>query len=119
MNYVDGYLVPVKTANREAYRAMAEVASQVFIDHGAVHVAECWGDDMMRGKHTDFFMAVQAEENENVVFSWISWPDKETRDRGNQAAMADPRFDEMQVEAVFDPLRIVFSGFQTIVDHKA
>ena len=119
MTYIDGYLIPVKENNREAYRAMAELAAPIFIEHGALHVAECWGDDLMRGKHTDFFMAVKAEEGENVVFSWIIWPDKEARDKGNQAAMADPGFEEMQVEDVFDGKRRIFSGFQTIVDRTA
>lgn len=119
MTYVDGYLIPVKNENREAYREMAQKAAPIFIEHGALHVVETWGDDLMRGKTTDFFMAVKAEEDENVVFSWISWPDKEARDKGNKASMEDPRFEEMFGTEVFDGKRMIYSGFQTIVDHKA
>jgi uncharacterized protein YbaA (DUF1428 family) len=119
MTYVDGYLIPVKTANHEVYRTMAEAAAPIFIDHGALQVVETWGDDMMRGKSTDFFMAVKAGEDENVVFSWIVWPDKATRDAGNKAAMEDPRFADMQGEDVFDGKRLIFSGFQTMVDVTA
>lgn len=119
MSYIDGYLIPVRLADREAYREMAERAAPIFIDHGAIEVVETWGDDMMRGKTTDFFMAVKAEENEGVVFSWIRWPDKAVRDAGNKAAMEDSRFAEMQpAQALFDGKRMVFSGFVPLVDVK-
>jgi uncharacterized protein YbaA (DUF1428 family) len=119
MTYVDGYLIAVPEANMEAYRKMSELAAAVFIDHGAVHVVENWGDDVMRGTNTDFFMAVKAEAGENIVFSWISWPSKEARNEGNKAAMADKRFDAMMATDIFDGKRMIYSGFQTIVDVKA
>jgi uncharacterized protein YbaA (DUF1428 family) len=119
MPYVDGYVIPVKNANKEAYRAMAAMAAPVFIDHGALHVVENWGDDVPRGKTTDFWMAVKAEEGECVVFSWITWPSKEARDAGNAAAMADERLRDIGGMDLFDGKRIVFSGFQTIVEAKA
>lgn len=119
MTYIDGFLIPVPEDKREAYRELAAMAAPIFVEHGAVHVVECWGDDMMRGKQTDFFMAVKAEEGENVVFSWIVWPDKATRDKGNKAAMEDPRFADMPVLDIFDGKRMIYSGFSVLVDHKA
>lgn len=119
MAYIDGFLIPVPEAKKDAYRRMAEAAAPIFIEHGAIHVSENWGDDLMKGTTTDFFMAVKAEPAENVVFSWITWPDKETRDRGNHAAMADPRFEAFNVLDVFDGKRMIFSGFQNMVDLKA
>ncbi len=118
MTYVDGYVIPVKNVNKEAYRAMAAMAAPVFIDHGAVHVMENWGDDVAHGTTTDFWMAVKAEEDESVVFSWITWPSKEARDAGNAAAMADKRFEDIGCLDVFDGKRLIFSGFQTIVEAK-
>jgi len=119
MTYVDGYLIPVKEANKDAYRRMAELGATVFIDHGALEVVETWGDDMMRGKTTDFFIAVKAEEGENIVFSWIIWPSRQVRDAGNKAAMADERFKEWEGNDIVDGKRMIFSGFQTIVSAKA
>ncbi len=119
MHYVDGFLIPVKESNKQAYLRMAEIGAKVFIDHGALEVAENWGDDLMRGKLTDFFMAVKAEEGENVVFSWIVWPDKAARDAGNAAAMEDERFKEFEHSDVFDGKRMIFSGFQSIVSARA
>lgn len=119
MSYVDGYLIPVPESRREDYRRMAEIGAQVFIEHGALHVAETWGDDLMRGKTTDFYMAVKAEPGETVVFSWITWPDKAARNAGNAAAMADPRFAEFEGSDLIDGKRMIYSGFQTIVDVRA
>lgn len=119
MTYVDGFLIPVPEAKRADYLRMAEVGAAVFIDHGALEVVENWGDDVVRGTHTDFFMAVKAEEGEAVVFSWITWPDKAARDAGNKAAMEDKRFEEWVGTEVFDGKRMIFSGFQTIVSAKA
>lgn len=119
MPYVDGYLIPVPNAKRAEYEAMAKFAAPIFIEHGALHVVENWGDDLMHGKTTDFFLAVKAGDDENVVFSWITWPDKETRNAGNKAAMEDARFNDMMGKDVFDGKRMIYSGFQTIVDEKA
>jgi uncharacterized protein YbaA (DUF1428 family) len=60
----------------------------VFKDHSALSDVECWGNDVPEGKLTSFPMAVQRKEDENVVFSWITWP---SRDAGMNAEMADPR----------------------------
>ncbi len=118
MPYVDGYLIPVKEVKKDAYRQMAEVGATVFIDHGALEVVETWGDDMLRGKTTDFFMAVKAEAGESIVFSWIIWPDKAARDAGNKAAMEDERFKEWEGAEIVDGKRMIFSGFQTLVSAK-
>jgi uncharacterized protein YbaA (DUF1428 family) len=118
MTYTEGFLIPVPTDKREAYRNLAAFAAPIFLEHGALHVVETWGDDVPRGANTDFYMAVKAEEDESVVFSWIVWPSKEVRDAGNAAAMADPRFKGQDFGSVVDGKRMIFGGFTTIVDSK-
>lgn len=118
MSYIDGFLIAVPEAKREDYRRMAEMAAPIFIEHGAIHVSENWGDDLMKGQITDFYRAVKAEDGESVVFSWVTWPDKATRDEGNKAVMADERFKEWEGTTVFDGKRMIFSGFENIVDRK-
>ena len=115
MTYVDGYVLAVPTAQRAAYRKIAEDAAIVFKEYGALKVVECWGDDVPDGKLTSFPMAVKCEENETVVFSWIIWPSREARDEGNQKVMADPRMQQIG-EMPFDGKRMIFGGFQTIVE---
>jgi uncharacterized protein YbaA (DUF1428 family) len=115
MTYVDGYVLAVPTAQRAAYRKIAEDAAIVFKEYGALKVVECWGDDVPDGKLTSFPMAVKCEENETVVFSWIIWPSREARDEGNQKVMADRRMQQTG-EMPFDGKRMIFGGFQMIVE---
>jgi uncharacterized protein YbaA (DUF1428 family) len=116
MNYVDGYLVPVPTARREAYRKLALEMSALFKQHGALQVVECWGDDVPEGKVTSFPMAVQRKPDETVVFSWVVWPSKQTRDEGSKRVMEHPSMQKGPEGMPFDAQRMVFGGFEVIVD---
>ncbi|XXY53310.1 DUF1428 domain-containing protein [Sorangium sp. So ce269] len=116
MSYVDGFVVPVPADKKEAYRAMAEMAAAVFKEHGATRVVECWGDDVPDGKITDFKGAVKAQPGEVVVFSWIVWPSKEVRDEGSKKAMEDPRMNMDNQTTPFDAKRMIFGGFDVILD---
>lgn len=114
MSYIDGFVIPVPDGNKEAYIAVARKAAAVFKRVGATRVVECWGNDIPDGKVTDFRKAVQAERGESVVFSWIEWPSKEARDKGNQAMMEDPEMQGMKMP--FDGKRMFFGGFEPILD---
>jgi uncharacterized protein YbaA (DUF1428 family) len=115
MSYIDGFVLPVPEGNKEAYRAMAQKAAGLFQEFGATRVVEAWGSDLPRGKNTDFFMAVKAEEGENVVFSWITWPDKATRDAGWAKMMEDERM-KPDGEMPFDGKRMFWGGFEPLLD---
>ncbi|BBK42463.1 DUF1428 domain-containing protein [Allostella vacuolata] len=115
MSYVDGFVVPVPAGKKDAYRALAATMADLFREHGATRVVECWADDVPDGKVTDFRRAVQAEEGETVVFSWIEWPSKAARDAGNEKIMADPRMD-MGEPRVFDGRRMIYGGFSVLLD---
>lgn len=114
MSYIDGFVLAVPEANREAFIDHARQADALFLEYGATRILECWADDMPDGKQTDFRRAVQATEEEAVVFSWIEWPDKATRDQGMPRFMADPRLKEMP-GMPFDGKRMIFGGFQPVV----
>jgi uncharacterized protein YbaA (DUF1428 family) len=116
MAYVDGFLVPVPSANKAAYQALAAKAAALFKEFGATRVVECWGDDVPDGKVTDFKSAVKAEANEEVVFSWIEWPSKQARDEGMKKVMADPRMKMDGTEMPFSGQRMIFGGFAPFVD---
>jgi uncharacterized protein YbaA (DUF1428 family) len=115
MNYIDGYVVPVPTSNKDTYRRTAEAMAAVFKENGALSVTECWGDDVPEGKLTSFPMAVQRKPDETVVLSWITWPSKEVRDAGMKKAMEDPRMQAGMNPMLFDGKRMIFGGFQVIV----
>ena len=119
MSYVDGFVIAVPKANKQKFIDHANKGDSVFAELGATRILECWGDDVPDGKVTDFRRAVQANDDEAVVFSWIEWPDMATRD----AAMGkmedlmknDPRMSPEKNPMPFDVKRMIFGGFEPVV----
>ncbi|WP_237216865.1 DUF1428 domain-containing protein [Falsiroseomonas oryziterrae] len=116
MPYVDGFVAAVPADNRETYRRHAALAAEVFREHGATQVVECWGDDVPDGKLTSFPMAVKREPGEVVVFSWIVWPSRAVRDAGHRKVMADPRLSPEANPMPFDGRRMIHGGFEMLLD---
>lgn len=116
MNYVDGFVAAVPTANKEKYRKHARDAVAVFKDAGALKVVECWGDDVPDGEVTSFPMAVKRKDDETVVFSWIVWPSKEARNAGMEKVMNDPRMSMENNPMPFDGKRLIYGGFEMILE---
>jgi uncharacterized protein YbaA (DUF1428 family) len=116
MEYVDGFVLAVPTANREAYRKQAADSVPIFKKHGALRMVECWGDDVPDGVQTSFPMAVKRKDDETVVFSWIVWPSKDVRDTGMKKVMEDPQIKESFSKMPFDAKRMIYGGFQMIVN---
>jgi uncharacterized protein YbaA (DUF1428 family) len=114
MAYVDGFLIPVPTAAKQAFIDHARAVDRFFIDYGAIRVVECWADDVPDGKVTDFRRAVAATDDESVVFSWIEWPDKATRDAAMTATQTNDAMSALPMP--FDGKRMVYGGFTPIVD---
>jgi uncharacterized protein YbaA (DUF1428 family) len=115
MSYIDGFVLPVPVDKKDAFVTHATAADSLIMEHGALRVLECWGDDVPDGKVTDFRRSVQAAEGEVVVFSFIEWPDKATRDAGMKAFMEDPRLKDV-MEMPFDGKRMIYGGFAPVVN---
>lgn len=113
--YADGYVVPVPTKNRQAYRDAAAKAATVFKEYGAIRVVESWGDDVPDGQVTDFKRSVKAKDDETVVFSYVEWPSKQVRDAAWPKMMEDPRMKPAK-DMPFDGQRMFWGGFQPILD---
>ena len=116
MNYVDGFVAAVPTANREAFRKHAQDGAAVFKEHGALRVVECWGDDVPDGKLTSFPMAVKCQPDETVVFSWVVWPSRQVRDDAWKKLMADPRMQPASNPMPYDGKSLIYGGFQIVVE---
>lgn len=114
MHYVDGFVAAVPTANRDAYQRHATQAAALFKEYGALRVVECWGDDVPEGKLTSFTMAVKREADESMVFSWVTWPSKESRDAAWEKLMEDERMRDLQMP--FDGQRLIHGGFAVMLD---
>ncbi len=117
MSYVDGFVIAVPAANKDAYRSHAAKGAALFKEYGATRVVECWGDDVPDGKTTDFKRAVKAEPGEVVVFSWIEYPNKAVRDAAQVKMMSDPRMEAL-ANLPYDGKRMIYGGFATLVDAK-
>jgi uncharacterized protein YbaA (DUF1428 family) len=115
MSYVDGFVMAVPIANKAAFIEHAKKGDAVFIEYGATRVLECWGDDVPKGKQTDFWKAVEAKDGEAVLFSWVEWPDKATRDAAMPKVMADPRMKPENNPMPFDGKRLIYGGFTPVV----
>jgi uncharacterized protein YbaA (DUF1428 family) len=114
--YVDGYVVPVPSGKKQAYRDVARKAAEVFKEHGAIRMVEGWGDDVPEGEVTDFRRAVKAKDDETVVYSFIEWPTREARDKGMKEAMEDPRMQLDRSSMPFDGQRMIYGGFASLLD---
>ncbi len=113
MTYVDGFVAAVPEANKQAYIEHARAAAALFREWGATRVVETWGDDVAAGEQTDFMRAVQAKPGEIVVFSWVEYPDKATRDAAGEKMMSDPRMQAMTMP--FDGARLIYGGFEMLL----
>jgi len=119
MAYIEGFVVAVPAANKEVYRQHAEGALKLFRELGATRMVETWGDEVPDGKVTDFKGAVQAKPDEVVLFSWLEYPSKAVRDAANRKMMNDPAMKEMGKDMPFDGQRMIFAGFEAVVDDGA
>lgn len=116
MAYVDGFVVAVPKDRLEAYREMAHAAGEVWKEYGALAFVECIADDVPYGELTSFPRAVQATDDEIVVFSWIAYESREKRDEINAKVMADPRVKGTMEAPPFDAKRMIYGGFKPIVE---
>lgn len=116
MSYIEGFIVPVPEGNKDAYRKSAADAAPIFQEFGVDRHIEAWDSDVPEGKITDFRMAVNAKPDEKVVFSWFEYPDKATRDAANEKMRSDERMKEFGANMPFDGKRMIFGGFEPIVE---
>src|SRR5687768_11993532 len=116
--YVDGFVLPVPKSNLDAYRRMARQAGKLWREHGALEFRECVAEDVKVGKVTSFPRSVERKRGETVVFSWITFKSRAHRDRVNAKVMSDPRMQDMMdpADTPFDAKRMIYGGFEVIVD---
>lgn len=116
MAYVDGFVLAVPRANLDRYKEMAELGCKVWLEHGADSYVEALADDVPYGELTSFPRAVQAKDDEVVVFAWVTYKDRATRDAVMKKVMDDPRM--MPDDMPFDGKRMIFGGFEAIVERS-
>ncbi|TPK71386.1 DUF1428 domain-containing protein [Mesorhizobium sp. B2-3-3] len=116
MSYVDGFVLAVPKAKLDDYKKLANLAGTVWKEHGALAYVECVGDDVPYGEITSFPRAVQAKEDEIVVFAWVLYESRQNRDAVVAKVMADPRLQPNMETMPFDGKRMIFGGFQPFME---
>jgi uncharacterized protein YbaA (DUF1428 family) len=116
MTYVDGFVLAVPKANLDAYKELAHRAGMVWKELGALAYVEALADDVPYGELTSFPRAVQAKEDEIVVFSWIIYASRAERDRIVGLVMKDPRLQDTMENSPFDAKRMIYGGFEAFVE---
>ena len=119
MSYIDGFVIAAPTASRQEVIDYAARFDPIFLEFGALRVVEAWGVDVPHVKVTDFYRAVDAKDDETVMFSWVEWPDKATRDAAMEKMMKDPRMQPDAHPMPFDGKRMIFGCFENVLDLKA
>jgi uncharacterized protein YbaA (DUF1428 family) len=116
MTYFEGFIIPVPTAKRDEFREHAAEFVAVARESGASRQVEGWADDVPHGKLTDFYRAVDAKEDETVIFSWLEYPSREARDAANEKLRSDPRMQPLGEAMPFDGKRMIIGGFDAILE---
>lgn len=116
MSYFDGFVLPVPASNKQAYLDHATQVAPLFREFGVARCVDAWEDDVPDGKLTDFRRAVDARKDEVVVFGWFEHPSREARDAAGARMMSDPRMEAMGAAMPFDGKRMIFGGFEPLLD---
>src|SRR5207302_4662649 len=116
MTYFEGFVLAVPTTNKDAFRTHGAEFAEIVRDFGVTRQVETWANDVQHGKTTDFYRAVDAKDDETVVFSWFEYPSKAARDAANERFQNDPRMKEMGASMPFDGKRMIIGGFEAIVE---
>ena len=117
MPYVDGFVLAVPNGKMDAYIAAAETARDVWMEYGALSYVEAVADDVSVGDVTSFPRAVQLKADETVIFSWITYESRESRDAIMAKVMADERMKSGMENMPFDGKRMIYGGFRIIVEN--
>lgn len=116
MTYVNVMAAAVPAAKKDAYWQSAKEMGNAFRRLGALDIVECWGIDVPDGKVTSFPMAVKCAEDETVVVSWMTWPDRTTADAAMAKVGDEPEMQMGDGPPVFDMGRLIFGGFEIMTD---
>ena len=116
--YVDGFVIPLQKDKIDLYRTVAEKACRIWKEHGALEFRECVGDDLDVKDQVPFPQLAGTKPDETVIFSWIVFESRESRDQVNARVMADPWINELcdQSNSPFDFKRMAYGGFKVLVD---
>ena len=120
-NYIDGFALPIPKTYLDEYKKMSEKIAEIWKAHGAIEYFEFVGDDLFLEGTKSFIEALDAKEDEVIVFGWVVFPSREIRDIANKNVPADPRMADLIApltnpkKLIFDGHRMAYGGFRPLV----
>ena len=123
-NYIDGFVFPIAKDRLDEYKVVADAVARIYLEHGAIDYKEFVGDDMQRQCTLPFPELMKTTNEQTVVFGWIIFENRDSRDRVNRDVEQDPRMAELVTplmdpsNPIFEPGRMAYGGFAPLVEAK-
>ncbi|MEX0962895.1 MAG: DUF1428 domain-containing protein [Pseudohongiellaceae bacterium] len=120
--YIDGFVFPLPRIHLNEYKSVAGKVAEIWKDHGALAYFEYVGEDLKLEGTRSFIEVVDLKGDEVIIFGWVLFPSKETRDLANKQVPNDQRMAEL-IAPLTDPKRLIFNanrmvygGFESLVE---
>lgn len=133
MSFNDITIVPVRTAQKDAYLEFSQRIGVIYQEYGAVRIVDCWQSEdassdenfhaadametYVAGDLPNLRKLAGATDSETVVISITEWPSRSVRDRAVKSIATDPRIQAtVNEEPTFDGRRLIAGGFDVQFD---
>ena len=114
--YVDGFVLPIQKHRLDAYKELAAGSATIWKSHGALEYRENVLD-VAELPGTGSFKSLDVADDEVVIFGWVVFSSRTSRDEVHARVSTDPQMLELMstIDAGFDGERMLFGGFEPIV----
>ena len=116
MTYIDAFVLPVLKDKVEEYKRLAQESAALWKEYGAISYFEAAADDVPYGTLTSFPRAVMVNDDETVFLSILVYPSREVRNAASETMMKDPRMADLMKNMPTDGKRMIFGGFDTVIE---
>jgi len=119
--YIDGFAFPILEKHLDTYKDIVEKVAAIWKSNGALDYVECLSDELNLEGTRSFADALEAKEDEVIIFGWLTFPSRKVRDLAHQNVAADPIMAELVEplmrpgKQIFNPQRMVFCGFKSFI----
>lgn len=120
-NYIDGFILPVPRDRLQTYKEVVEKVAAIWKEYGALEYIEYLSDDVNLDGTRSFTAAVNAKDDEIVIFGLVVFASREARDIANEKVASDSRMSDLvsplinTARPIFDAKRMVYGGFRSFV----
>ncbi len=116
--YVDICVIPVPKKNMKKYKDMSARLAKVWMKCGAIEYIDSIADDVPMGEKTSFPRSVKRKPSETLAFSYVVYKSKKDRNKTMDKLYKDKEFMACWDEMPFDGMRMIFGGFEQILNKK-